>query len=337
MKTLLIDGEWNLKRNYFRNKKIMMDTGKDNTVFGFIESLRAAITKVLPDRVVIMWDGYRSGKYRYEFYKPYKANRNKVWEDDDVAIATDGQQSEEDRDKFQILRDKIQVKNYLEDLFVRQLEREYIEADDLIAYYVIKRQKDEQIIIYSRDKDYLQLIDEDISILTPDSQVIITHENFKELKGYCLDNTLMFKCFDGDKSDNILGVKGVTTEGLLKLFPGMENHKYTMSQLISEANKMLEKKKSKYLEKIVESSNIVYRNATLMNLKKPFIDEASRAEVEKIISLPISIHDRNIQDATKKFIADGFTRLLYREDIGSFFAPFYRISQKEKNFNKNIL
>lgn len=337
MKTLLIDGEWNLKRNYFRNKKIMMDTGKDNTVFGFIESLRAAITKVLPDRVVIMWDGYRSGKYRYEFYKPYKASRNKVWNDDDVAIATDGQQSEEDRDKFQILKDKIQVKNYLEDLFIRQLEREYIEADDLIAYYVIKRQKDEQIIIYSRDKDYLQLIDEDISILTPDSQVLITHENFKELKGYCVDNTLMFKCFDGDKSDDIPGVKGVTTEGLLKLFPSMADHKYTMSQLISEANKMLEKKKLKYLEKIVESSNIVYRNATLMNLKKPFIDEASRAEVEKIISLPISIHDRNIQDATKKFIADGFTRLLYREDIGSFFAPFYRISQKEKNFNKNIL
>ena len=50
-------------------------------------------------------------------------------------------------------------------MFIRQAEVDLIEGDDLIALYVQMKEKDEQVIIFSRDKDYYQLIDENVYVL----------------------------------------------------------------------------------------------------------------------------------------------------------------------------
>ena len=54
------------------------------------------------------------------------------------------------------LYQKSRIKQYLEEIFVRQVEMHDNEADDLIAYYC-KISKDEKIIIFSADKDLTQL------------------------------------------------------------------------------------------------------------------------------------------------------------------------------------
>lgn len=333
MKTLIIDGQWNLKRNFHRSKNQFLNFGKDDTVFNFLDCTRSAINKTLPDRVVVMWDGFNSGKYRYEMYRPYKANREKKWDNQNKAIISEGKNGESDLIDYQILLDKINVKNYLEDLFIRQLECDYIEADDLIAYYILNKKDDEKIIIYSRDCDYLQLISDDVSVLNPDNYKIITKENFKETFGYTIENELLFKCFEGDSSDNISGVKGVTRNNLLKNFPDMANNKYYFKELLSEASKKSEKKKLKLYEKILSSTNIVYRNAQLMNLKKPFMDDGSKVEVLNIINSALEMEDRDIKNAISRFISDGFIKKLYQIDFDLFFSPFYRIFEKEKDFN----
>lgn len=336
MKTLIIDGQWNLKRNFHRSKNSFLNSGHDDTVFNFLDCVRSAIKKILPDRVVVMWDGFNSGKYRYEIYRPYKANREKRWDLQNRAIISEGKNSEKDLIDYQILLDKINVKNYLEDLFIRQLECDYIEADDLIAYYILNKRENEEIVIYSRDCDYLQLIDENVSVLNPDTYKIVTKDNFKELFGYTIENELLFKCFEGDSSDNISGVKGVTRNNLIKNFPDMANNKYYFKELLSEASKKSEKKKLKLYEKIMGSGNIVYRNANLMNLKKPFMDDYSKKEVLTIINSALDMEDRNIKNAISRFISDGYIKKIYQGDFDLFFSPFYRIFEKEKDYNAKI-
>jgi 5'-3' exonuclease len=114
-----------------------------------------------------MWDGFHSGKLRYDIYPPYKANRNKDWEKTQKAIATDGLYNPQDLERVEMLKQKIQVQNYLDELYIRQAEVDLIEADDLIAQYILRsKSDDEEIIVFSRDKDYLQLISDPVRVMT---------------------------------------------------------------------------------------------------------------------------------------------------------------------------
>ena len=149
MKTLLIDGDWNLKRNFMKLNEMFSLNGEHcGGSFGFIDSLRSVVNYVFPDRVIVMWDGEASGKFRKEIYPSYKGNRDKSWLHSSQHMSDNVIKYEEQR-KYSILNQKIKVKNYLEELFIRQIEIDFIEADDLIAGYVQKLDGNEQVIIFS--------------------------------------------------------------------------------------------------------------------------------------------------------------------------------------------
>jgi len=57
------------------------------------------------------------------------------------------------------------VKEYLEEVFVRQCQVDQNEADDLIAQYT-RIAKDENMIIFSGDKDLTQLIGENVMLVS---------------------------------------------------------------------------------------------------------------------------------------------------------------------------
>jgi len=336
MKTLVIDGNWVVKKNFHKRKGMESNGYLCGGSFGFIESIKSVISKILPDRVIVMWDGFNAGKMRYEIYKPYKANRKKDWDAEYNAIFTDGLESENDRVRYEIILQKEVVKEFLEILCVRNLEIKYIEADDLIAYYILNSQiPDEEIIIYSRDKDYLQLVSEKVSILNPDNFELITIKNFKDIFGYVVENALLFKCFDGDTSDKIGGVNGVTSETLLKEFPRMAEEKYMFNRLVEECYNKKRDKKLKFYDKIIESRNIVYRNASLMNLKKPFVNDEVKIEMEKIMYQPLEINF-TIKAALDLFISKGFLKFVKNDCLDLFFAPFFRIVNKEKEYSVNF-
>lgn len=341
MRTLLIDGDWNLKRNFMKLNEMFSLKGEHcGGSFGFLDSLRSVINFVLPDRVIVLWDGEASGKQRKEIYPAYKGKRDKSW------LHSSQQMSEniikyEEQKKYSILNQKIKVKNYLEELFIRQLEIDYIEADDLIAGYVSKIDENEQIIIFSSDKDYYQLINERISVLRPSDKKIINHNNFKSLFGFEFKNTLLLKCFEGDESDNIDGIEGIALKTILKFFPKFENEEYDIDRLISEAVDLYKSKKLKTLEKIIGSRRVFERNKKLMDLKEPFLDENSWNELEDLKNCVIytddNFNDRSINNAMKMMIKDGYTRHVFNNDMELFFKPFYRLVTKEKEFSKKIL
>jgi DNA polymerase-1 len=337
MRVLLVDGQWNLKRNFKKRQDLKTSTGYlCGGSFGFIDSLKSAMNRVMPDRVVVMWDGFHSGKLRYEIYPPYKANRDKDWERTQRAVVTDGLYNPQDLERVELLKQKIQVQNYLDELYVRQVEVDLIEADDLIAQYILRSESDdEEIIVYSRDKDYLQLISDNVSVMTSDSSFFINKKEYENKYGHCLDNELLFKCFEGDKSDKIEGVRGITRETLIKYFPNIKKEKYLYSRLVEESLEAQKKKKLKIYDKILESESILYRNAKLMNLKKPFLNEEAIKKIDAIKHGTLG-EDRSVEKAVSLFIRDGMISHLQDGNFEDFFSPFYRIMTKEVEYSKDM-
>ena len=235
-----------------------------------------------------------------------------------------------------MLKQKIQVQNYLDELYVRQAEVDLIEADDLIAQYILRsKSDDEEIIVFSRDKDYLQLISEKVSVMTSDSAFFINKEEYESKYGHIIDNELLFKCFEGDKSDKIEGVKGITRETLIKYFPNIKKEKYLYSRLVEESLEAQKKKKLKIYDKVLESESILYRNARLMNLKKPFLNDEAISKVDAV-KHGILGDDRSVEKAVSLFIRDGMIRHLQNGSLEDFFSPFYRVMTKEIEYSKNM-
>ncbi len=138
MRVLLVDGNWLLKRCFFSLKLEDAYKNRCGGSYGFLISLQSIIRKHLPDRVYIMWDGFHSGKYRYDIYKPYKSNRKNKWlkERDILSMKV---RNQDDQNELDMFSQKMVVKNLMEEFYIRQIEVDYIEADDLMAGYIFAK------------------------------------------------------------------------------------------------------------------------------------------------------------------------------------------------------
>ena len=341
MKTLLVDGNWNLKRNYHAQKKLLSSNGHlCGAVMGFLLSLKSVMNKVLPDRVVIAWDGFNGGKLRQSVYPEYKSSRNKDWEAEKKMIMNEGNTMDPDeREKYEIFRQKIIIKNILDELFIRQMEVDFIEADDLIAQYILRSEEDdEQIFIYSRDRDFLQLISEKVHIITPDNLVPLNKKTYEEKYGNIVENELLFKCFEGDHGDDIGGVHGITRETLIRYFPNISKEKYLYKQLIEECYEAKKDKKlgkRKIYDKIIQAEHILYRNAKLINLKKPFLNAEAKRIVE-VVKHGTLENDRQIGEAISIINEEGIMVHIGAQYIDYFLSPFYSVMAKEKEFTSKM-
>lgn len=310
-------------------------------IIGFLFSLKKIINKVLPDRIVIAWDGFNAGKLRYNIYKPYKISRGKDFENENRAIYTEGTGSPEDMERFEVYRQKLALQNILEEMFIRQVEVDYIEADDIIAQYVIKSESeddDEHIYIFSKDKDYLQLMSEKVSIITNDNLFVFNRQQYEEKYGHTLENELLMKSFEGDKGDDIGGVLGITRDTLMKYFPAIKTEKYTYARLREEAYEAKKDKKigkRKIYDKVIQAEYVLYRNAKLMNLKKPFLSNEAIKQVN-VVKNGILDDSREITSAIGLFREEGLMNYVGEEYSQDFFSTFYMVMLKEKEYAQKM-
>ena len=61
----------------------------------------------------------------------------------------------------------------------------------------------------STDKDFLQLVDENIRVYSPTKKLMYDEERVLDEYGIPSTNFLLYRILDGDKSDGIPGIKGV--------------------------------------------------------------------------------------------------------------------------------
>jgi DNA polymerase-1 len=138
------------------------------------------------------------------------------------------------------------------------------EADDAIAGYV-KRNVDAMttMLIVTEDRDLYQLVrDPNIKILTRSGKVLNEAGAFSYLKGIHPSEVLFYKCFMGDKSDNIPKVPGLGRKAALATIQGSRSLKHCFKKA-AESNVL----KQRHKTAIEENKKLVKRNRKLVALR----------------------------------------------------------------------
>ncbi len=331
--TLLIDGDSLLKTAYFGAKNLYYKENHIGGIFQFLTMLRKSLNEYRYDRVFVFWDGQFSGRLRYDIYKDYKSNRDKDF------------YNETPPSEPELFIQKERVKQYLEELFIRQFEDTVIEADDSIAYYCINVKETEKIVIMTNDRDILQLIGDQVGIYLLNKRKIITTNNYNEYFSHHYSNLKLLKILSGDNSDNIKGIKGISEKTIIKYFPEFITKTLTLEDIISKIESIQNERKNrlKTLDNIinkvtvgVQGKDIYEINEKIINLKKPLLTESSKTELDNLFDTPIDPEDRTTKNVIKMMIDDGLTMALPggRDGYINFLTPFLRIIKKEKNYYK---
>jgi len=212
-KTLLIDGNVLMKRSYNGAKNVYYKEKHIGGIFMFYTSLRKLIVELTVDKVIIMWDGERGGSLRLDYYPDYKGNRPRFFDE-----------------PYEI--QKLRVKAYAEDLFLRQYEHPDCESDDLLAHYCLNKKKNEEVIIYTNDRDLCQLITDEVCIYLADKKVLVGVGNYSWFFQHYYQNAGLVKIIEGCGTDNIKGIEGVTENTLLTHFPEIKDKKMTLEEIL---------------------------------------------------------------------------------------------------------
>jgi 5'-3' exonuclease len=348
---LLIDGNYLMKRSFNGAKHTFNGSRHIGGLYQFIMQTRSLIRSQNINKVVVFWDGENGGKLRYDIYREYKANReSKDWykKIDLTPAEIKKQQQEKDSYLWQMIR----VKNYLEELFIRQVQVDQIESDDMIAYYCQKYHDKENITIYTNDRDICQLLEYDnVSVYIANLKQNVTKKNYYLLFKHHYSNLTIIKTMCGDDSDNISGIDGLGENTLIKYFPKIQTEKVKAATIIREAKHINEeriankKKPLKVLENIAEGVFKTFGKAGLeqyklnykiINLLEPFLTKEAMAELALVAEEPLDPNGRGEENLLKMMSEDGYLEN-FNADFIRFHEPFYPVIIREKDFYKKNL
>lgn len=274
MKNLvLIDGNSMANRAFYAtNQRAFYSPDKTptNAVYGFLQILFKIIEEENPSYLGVAFDLKGSTK-RSELYSEYKANRSSMPEDLAIQMPM--------------------IKEILELMNIPIFQKQGIEADDIvgtIAKKVVKENKDIKAVLLTGDRDYFQLVEENIVIRYPKlinkKTEYVVYDIAKINEEYELNPSSLIevKALMGDTSDNIPGVKGIgekTAIKLIKEFENIENLYINLEEYIENSKndknlkisitkgnieKLINDKENAFISKILGTIDI---NVELENLK----------------------------------------------------------------------
>ena len=149
---VLVDGSGYIFRAYYALPSMFRSDGLPvNAVFGFCNMLLKLIEDIQSESdgkvSIVIFDAARE-TFRNEIYENYKANRSEP--PDDL------------KPQFDIIKT---VPNFFN---LKSIELKGFEADDLIASYAkVAKNLGKKVMIVSSDKDLMQLIQKNVTILDP--------------------------------------------------------------------------------------------------------------------------------------------------------------------------
>lgn len=212
-KLLLIDGNYLMFQSFYATYRgdvstIMRSSQgvPTNAINTFLVQMIKLIKEYQPKYLFIAFDA-KEKTNRHEVFQDYKANRTKA--PNELFIQFD------------------LIKTILNQLGIQQREIPRAEADDLIATATARFDKIEKLI-FSRDKDLLQLVNKSTSIINKDTNgySLTTDDNFYDTYQIYPSQIVDFKGLKGDPSDNLPGIKGIgdiTAIKLLNEFGSFDN------------------------------------------------------------------------------------------------------------------
>lgn len=331
IKTLIVDGD-NLFKIGFHGVKEFFHEGKHiGGVYHFINVIRRFLSEYNYDKVIVFWDGNNNSSQRKFLYPQYKENRRA---------------SMNDVQKESFYEQRNRLKQYLEEMFVRQVSVDNHECDDLIAYYC--KVSDERITILSSDKDLTQLINDKIHIYSPISKLWITNKHKIKLGTLevPIGNVILVKILLGDKSDNIEGIKNFGEKRLIKYFPEVLETELTYDYILKKSEKILEEDdKCKPIQNLISGTTKTGNNGVeyfstrkkIIDLSNPLITEEAKEEVQQYFTETLDPEGRGYKNLIKMMIEDGFFKYLPQKNDNwvEFIQPILKLTRKEKKrYNK---
>jgi DNA polymerase I len=203
----LIDGSAYIHRAYHAIQGLSNSRGlPTNAVFGFTRMLIKLIDERCPTHAAMFFDA-RGPTFRHGLFADYKANRPPMPEEMAVQIP------------------------YIKDITAAYrlpvFEMPGYEADDLIGTFARQLAgAGYAVVVVTGDKDFLQLVSEQISLWDPMKETTTDLGTLKENMGIEPRQVVEVMGLSGDATDNIPGVPGIgpkTALDLIKAFGTIEN------------------------------------------------------------------------------------------------------------------
>ena len=210
MQSFLIDSSIYIFRSYFTlsdNWKSIDSNYSTNAVYGFTNFLINILRQTEPEYIGCAFDESLRSGFRHEMFSDYKANR----ELPDDALTY----------QLNACRQLCRV------LGVYEVASGTYEADDLIGSMVrTTKMESIQPVIVSRDKDLMQLVDDDVLYWDFGKSQPQNKKSLEDKLEIKCSQLADFLALTGDSSDNIPGVDGIgvkTARQLLSFFPNVES------------------------------------------------------------------------------------------------------------------
>jgi len=194
--TILIDGN-SIGYAAHSARELTANGRQVQAIFFSLKMIKSMIDRMGSnyDRLIVLWD--TKAKWRFDIHPEYKGKRD----NDPVKKAS-----------RQAYKEQVpEIRKALSLLGVEQVFAKNEEADDLAGAMVLNRKPGDKILLVSGDKDWVQLVCEDVDWYDPrEDGNLITAATFQEKTSFA--NPVLFsqaKAILGDSSDNISGVDGI--------------------------------------------------------------------------------------------------------------------------------
>jgi len=306
-KVILIDGN-NIAYRAFYAVPDSISTSSGiitNAVLGFTNMLLKLIEEQHPDTIICAFDS-KVPTFRHKIFDRYKINRKKMPED----LSS----------QFTLIKEVLDAFNII------YLEKDGFEADDILAGIVNSiKDKFDQIIIVTGDKDILQLVSGNIKVMALKKgitdTVIFDRLKVEEKFGVKPENIKDLLALMGDSSDNIPGVPGIgpkTARLLVKKYGCLEEIYKNINkvgnprlrELLTNNKNLAELSKELTTLKIARDAdasefiNKSFKNISFNKVKQLFESLEFRSLEKRLVNLKDKINFKEEIPVVKKRAAD---------------------------------
>jgi DNA polymerase-1 len=240
VRVYLIDGSSYIYRAFYAIRDLKTSQGvPTNAIYGFTSMLSKVLRELKPAYLAVVLDA-RGPTFRHKVYQEYKANRPEMPE--------------------RLVPQIPWIKGIVEAFGVGIFEKEGYEADDIIGTMASTWEyQGHQIVIVSGDKDLLQLVTPNVTML--DTMYDRSYDAEKVIARYGVPPVDLPDLFGlvGDTSDNIPGVPGIGGKGARRL---LEQFK-SLEALLSHAGEIPEKRVRESLIEHADQARLSKQLATI--------------------------------------------------------------------------
>lgn len=277
---LIFRAYYSLGNNFLYNSKKMNVTA----IMGFTRAVWQLIQKENPTHIAVVFD-HKSANVRVQEFEYYKAHRDETPED--------------------IKLSEPYIRRIIEAMHIPILEVQGYEADDVIGTIAKQKAKENHLVyMVTPDKDFAQLVEENIKIYKPPRQgnqpeILGVEEVCKNWEIEKPEQVIDILALWGDAVDNIPGIPGIgekTAKTLIKEYGSVEG-------LLANTDKLKGKQKE-----------------NVINFAQQGLDSKKLATI--IIDVPIEISDEKLilepfdKDALREIFTELEFRTLQKEILG---------------------